>query len=122
MAHPEPPTVSHDLQHCIDLSVACHNACLSTAMHCLDVGGKHAESGHISLMLDCAELCQMTADFLMRGSERHAAVCAVCADVCRSCAEECSQLGPDDQQMQHCAKASQLCARACERMSSLGQG
>ena len=73
MAQPSP-----ELQPCIERCQACHAVCLQmAATHCLQVGGKHVEPAHFRLMLDCAQICQTSADFMLRQSELHAQLCAL---------------------------------------------
>lgn len=95
----------------------CHDICLQTVSHCLDKGGEHARSEHITLLLDCAETCQIAANFMLCDSELHARVCAVCAELCDRCAEECERLGAADEMMCECAQICQRCAEACREMS-----
>ena len=72
-----------DMQACIDLCHRCETICLSMAAnYCLERGGAHAAPAHIRLMLDCAQICAATADFMARKSAHHAHICRVCADVC----------------------------------------
>jgi hypothetical protein len=82
------------------------------------MGGRHAESAHIRLMLDCAEICQTSANFMLRGSELHSRTCGVCAEVCERCARDCEQLG-DDAHMRACAEACRRCADSCKHMAAL---
>ena len=62
-----------DMQHCIQECTDCHQVCLRTIQHCLGMGGKHAEQQHIRLMADCAQICAVSADFMLRGSPLHEA-------------------------------------------------
>ncbi len=116
-----PDVSGHDLPTdvlaCIELCVDCHKACTQTAMHCLQTGGEHAEASHLRLMLDCAQICQTSADFMMRGSDLHEHVCRACAEVCRRCAADCERLAGDDNRMAACAEQCRRCADSCEQMS-----
>ena len=107
-----------DLEGCIALCEACHRACLETIFHCLERGGPHAAPDHIRLLSDCAAICQTAADFMLRGSAVHGAVCAVCAEVCDQCAVECDSFG-DDRKMAECAEACRRCAESCEEMAGM---
>ncbi len=91
-----PQTVTKEMQQCIDEWLGCHAICLEAARHCLELGGKHAEAQHLTTLLDCAEICQTSANFMLRSSGQHARVCGVCADVCRACEESCRALGDDE--------------------------
>src|SRR5450830_1628598 len=67
-----PHTSGHTMHHGIDGSMRsciqectnCHGICVETITHCLEMGGKHAEAAHIRLLLDCAEICQTSANFI----------------------------------------------------------
>ncbi len=109
---------SSEMQHCIQNCQECHRICLETVTHCLQVGGPHAEASHIRLLLDCAQVCQTSADFMLRVSEFHPRVCDICAEVCERCAQDCERFG-DDPMMQRCAEACRRCAESCRRMASM---
>ena len=107
---------SQDHQTCIAACTECHRVCLDTlTRHCLVKGGAHAAPDHVRMMLDCAAICQTSADFMIRGSPRHGAVCQVCASICAACAESCARF--DDPAMRACAEACRACAVACRRMA-----
>jgi hypothetical protein len=110
--------LNEEMLHCIEVCSDCHKACLQTVPYCLQMGGHHAEPNHIRLMMDCAEICQTSANFMLRGSERHQLTCRVCADICRACAEGCERMGSDDEMMQQCAEECRRCQQSCERMAS----
>ena len=109
-------TVSQEIPECIAACNACHEVCLETVAHCLHQGGAHAESRHIRLLLDCAEICQACANFMLRGSDLHTGVCALCADICQRCAEDCSRTS-DDGEMRACAEECRACAQSCMSMT-----
>lgn len=109
-------SISSKMRECIQACNTCHNICLETITHCLEMGGKHAEAAHIRLMLDCAEICQTSANFMLRLSEFHTRTCGVCAEVCEHCAQDCERF-TDDQMMQQCAQACRSCAKSCREMS-----
>lgn len=109
--------VNKDVQQCIQNCLDCHSICLNTAVtYCLKMGGAHAEQDHIRLMLDCADICQTSANFMLRGSNLHAHTCGVCAQLCQRCAESCERMG-DDAQMKACAEMCRRCAETCRNMS-----
>jgi hypothetical protein len=110
--------MSPEMQECIRVCEQCHDACLTTTRHCLQMGGQHAAPQHITLLLDCAQICTTSADFMLRGSDLHGRVCGVCAEVCERCAEDCERVDPHDQQMQMCAQTCRQCAESCRRMAS----
>src|SRR5689334_20314050 len=109
--------LSQEMQEAIKICLDCHSICLETIIYCLGKGGKHAEVGHVRLMLDCAEMCQTCANFMLRDSELHGRVCGVCAEVCERCARSCDQF-TDDSRMRECADTCRRCAESCRRMAA----
>ena len=118
MHHTTGSHMSEEMQQCIQNCTDCHRICLETVAHCLQMGGAHAEAGHIRTLLDCAEICQTSANFMIRGSQFHVRTCAVCAEICEACARECARFG-DDAQMQACAETCRRCAESCRRMATM---
>lgn len=110
--------VDERMRDCIQECRRCHNICTETVTHCLEMGSDHVEPRHLRLLLDCAEICQTSANFMLRGSDLHGQVCAVCADVCERCAEDCARFG-DDQTMQQCAEVCRRCAQSCREMAGM---
>jgi hypothetical protein len=110
---------STEMQQCIEECFRCHSACLQTERHCLDLGGRHADVHHLVLLADCAEICRTSANFMLRGSPRHARTCALCAEVCRECEEECRRMAGGDNVMQQCADVCHRCAESCDRMAKM---
>ena len=102
---------------CIDSCRSCEQACASSVAHCLGLGGRHAAPEHITLLLDCASICAIAGDFMVRGSKHHSRLCGVCAEVCESCAKNCETFS-DDATMRRCADACRQCAKACQEMAA----
>jgi len=107
-----------DLERCIDLCQTAHRTCLETMLYCLGRGGAYAGADHIRLLADCAAMCQTAADFMLRESPLHGAVCAVCAEVCDQCAVECDAFA-DEGRLQACASLCRQCAAGCESMAGM---
>jgi hypothetical protein len=110
--------MSQDMQRCIQECLNCHSICLQTAAYCLQMGGKHADPRHMTLLLDCAEICQTSANFMLRGSDLHGRTCGVCAEVCERCAQSCDHMG-DDAMMKACADQCRRCAESCRHMAAM---
>lgn len=106
------------IRRCIDECVRCHEVCLSTLPYCLLQAGLHAQEEHVTLLLDCAEICQTAAAFMLRGSDEHGRICAACAAICLRCAEDCDEF-EGDEIMQACADACRRCAASCEHMATV---
>lgn len=113
-----PHQISAEMRQCISNCSDCHNICVETAAHGLEMGGEHSGAHHIHLLLDCAQICATSADFMLRGSELHTRTCGVCADVCDACAEDCERLAGDDELMQRCVRLCRTCAESCRRMAA----
>lgn len=107
--------VSQEMQQCIQNCLDCHVICLNTIAYCHKLGGQHAEAAHIALMLDCAEICQTSANFMLRSSALHMRTCGVCAEVCDMCAMVCQRFA-NDAQMQTCAEICRRCAESCRQI------
>lgn len=109
-------SMTEEMAGCISDCLDCQQVCMETVMHCLNMGGQHAEPGHIRLLLDCAEVCQTAATLMMRESQFHVKMCRLCAEVCRRCAEDCQKFGSDPN-MLDCAKRCRKCAESCTEMA-----
>lgn len=109
-----------DMTRCIQLCQDCHALCIQMIGHCLKLGGRHAAPDHIRLLMDCAQICTVTADYMARGSSFHDRTCVLCSEICRLCAESCEQLRRDDQLIKQCADMCRRCAESCERMAPKG--
>jgi hypothetical protein len=107
------------MQRCTEDCLACYRACIETSVHCLQKGGDHAEARHLQLMLDCAKLCQISADFMLCGSNLAARLCELCAETCETCAEDCERF--KDEEMKRCAEICRRCAASCREMAGTQQ-
>jgi hypothetical protein len=108
------------LQPCIASCWECRHTCQVTLFqHCLEQGGAHTAAAHVKLMVDCMEICQTAADFMVRDSALHTMICAACAATCEACAASCAAI--DDKIMQHCAEVCLRCAKICREMGRLRQ-
>lgn len=108
-----------EMQQCIQNCSDCHRICLATVPHCLRMGGDHASPGHITTLLQCAKLCETSADMMLLNAPLHTQVCNVCAQACERCADECERMAEGDQQMLDCAAACRRCAESCRSMAAL---
>lgn len=109
-----------DMQECIEECLNCHAVCTMTLQHCIASGGPQLTDVHlVGLLLDCAEICQASANFMLRGSPYHVITCAACAELCRACEESCRSVS-DDEQLMHCAEVCSGCAAVCDRMADMG--
>lgn len=105
------------MQGCIDECLRCYSTCEATIAHCLEMGGDHAEAAHIRLLSDCARICLISPDFMVRQSDFHAKLCGLCAQICRQCAHDCERIDSSDQAMAKCAKECRSRAESCEEVA-----
>jgi hypothetical protein len=117
-AHGEHDEELEALQECIEECLNCHAVCTNTAQLCLDKGERFADAAHVRLLLDCAQICQASADFMLRGSDFTEATCALCAEVCQACEASCREL-EDDEDLAACADVCAVCATSCARMADM---
>ena len=65
---PGMPGMSHgtmSLRDCVLVCVQSHAMCLETARYCTEQTSGHIAPGHIALLQDCAEMCQLAANSLL---------------------------------------------------------
>jgi hypothetical protein len=109
--------MTDEMQMCIQNCLQCSQVCEQMIQHCLKQGGKHSEASHILLLQDCADICAVSAKFMIRESNLHPRMCGVCAEACRTCAQDCERM-PDDEMMKMCADVCRRCAETCQKMAS----
>jgi hypothetical protein len=107
--------MTDEARECATNCFECQRTCIETMGHCLSLGGRHADSAHLELMMDCADICGLHSRFLARGSEFHHHLSAACRDICDACADSCRKRG-DDERMKECEAVCRRCAESCERM------
>ena len=107
---------SQELRQCIENCRECHTVCQETLSYCLEEGGKHAESSHLTTLLACAEICSTSANFMTWGIDLHPQVCGVCSDMCERCAASCESF-KDDETMRRCGEVCRRCAESCASMA-----
>ena len=108
---------SFTMDQAIENCTRCHRICLETAArHFRGERSPKIEETLVRLLLDCAEICSTSADFMIRGSDVHQHVCRACAAICTRCADECDRQG-EDPYMAACAEACRRCAESCAAMA-----
>lgn len=108
----------YSTQSCMEICTQCHQTLLHTAMqYSLPLGGKHLAPEHFRLMMNCAEMCQTTANFQLSDSKFCRQISALNAEICDECALSCEQLGDMDDCVQACRQCAECCRAMC-RMDS----
>ena len=98
------------MQDCIASCLECSEVCNETLTHCLSMGGKHVEPNHIKTLIACADICALSAQWMIRDIEFHSELCRTCAEVCKACAASCKSVGADEA-MQNCIDVCTACAK-----------
>lgn len=108
-------TNNNSMKACIEKCWECRTECQDVLFnYCLQEGGAHADMAHVKVMTDCTQICQISADFMVRNSELHSIACAACAEICDACATNCETLNGEE--MTYCAKLCRECAQSCRSM------
>lgn len=109
--------MTDEMQISIQNCSVCHQVCVQTMVHCIEKGGAHVAPEHLKQLIDCAEICSVSANFMTRNAELYPSVCRICADICESCATSCEQLGGNDDVLESCAEICRRCAESCQKMA-----
>lgn len=91
----------------------CAQACEQCMSACLDEDDVTAMAHCIELDRDCADICFLGAQLLLRDSEVAHKFLMICEEACRKCAGECGKHTHDH--CRKCAAACQQCAEACHK-------
>lgn len=94
-------------QHLLNALNACTAACNECFASNLAAPGSAVSARSIQLTRDCADLCQLVAAFVARGSEHVKFLLRECAELCHTCADEVTQLPHD-----YCRRCTDACRQA----------
>lgn len=89
----------------------CREECLKALSYCLSTGGKHASAAHITTLMDCIDMCDVSSRLAARNSELAARICQICTDVCSRCAKSCEDL--NDPNLKACVEMCKQCSQTC---------
>lgn len=99
---------------CIQACVACWLACEMCSDACLDEKDVKMMVPCIRLDHDCAALCKLAAESMVRGGPGVKEICRSCAELCEACGRECGK--HEAEHCQLCAEACQWCAVECRKL------
>ena len=83
-------------------------------VHCVPSDGYGVNEQLCTLLLNCSDISQMTANFILNGSPFQEPLLRLCAEVCEACAKACS--GIED--FEECIAACYACAEACHALAA----
>src|SRR5438270_10296803 len=63
------------VQRAIDDCKECHAICVQTIQYSVQQGGPYVAPDYLRLLEDCAQLCQLSEDFMLRDSPISATIC-----------------------------------------------
>lgn len=101
------------MDECIERCIACYRACEQAVGASLELGAD--VEAPVRLLIDCGDICRLSASYMLRGSDLHPKTCDVCAEVCERCALACAQV--DDELVRACGETCRDCAESCRYMA-----
>ncbi|MEQ8156012.1 MAG: four-helix bundle copper-binding protein [Clostridiaceae bacterium] len=104
-------------QKCIDECNRCAQACYECFEACINEPDLNARRGCIKMLIECAQMCQMSSGFMSMNGKYAKEHCTMCATICDECAKECNMFRDDH--CQKCAQECRTCADECRRMSGM---
>lgn len=108
---------SNNNQKCIDECNRCAQACYECFKACLEEPDIQARKNCLALLVECAQMCQMSAAHMAMDGQFAKEHCGVCAAICEKCAQECSMF--NDDHCTECAQICQDCANECKSMAGM---
>jgi hypothetical protein len=102
------------IQDCLE----CHRVCVRTFGHllALEPDAELATPEQLNLLVDCADICRMAADYMMRFSEFNVRAADLCCEICRRCQQLCELPSGEDPVVLECVSACARCANSCKRV------
>ena len=104
-------------QACIDACTKCTQACYECFHACLNEPDLNARKNCVSILVECAMMCQMSVGTMAMNGTFSKEHCELCAKVCEKCAEECAMFKDDHRQK--CAEICRMCAEECRKMAAM---
>ncbi len=104
------------MEEAIRNSLDCYRICEETIAYCLKMGGRYVEPDHVQIVVDCAQMCNLHASFMIRNSNFAGRTAELCADICEKCAASCEAVDPEDTQLKTCAEMCRKCAASCRKV------
>ena len=104
-------------QTCIDACNRSEQACYECFKACLNEPDVNARKICISILVECAQMCQMSSAMMSMNGQFMKEHCKLCATICDKCAQECEMFKDD-----HCTKCAaecKKCANECRSMSNM---
>jgi hypothetical protein len=112
-----PHLFSHySTQSCMEACTQCHQTLMHTVMqYSLPHDTTQFDIELFRLMMNCAELCQTTANFQLSDSKFCRQVATLNAQLCEECAAGCERRGD----LEDCVQACRECAECCRNLNCM---
>lgn len=119
--HPHPSDLKGaEFVHCVEACVICATTCTACADACLAEEMVMELAQCIRTNLDCADICQVTGQILVRQTEPDWRLLyhqvEACQAACRTCAAICEQHAEMHEHCRVCAEACRQCEQACDKL------
>lgn len=105
------------MQPCIDACTKCAQACYECFEACLNELDLNKRKNCVSILVECAMMCQMSVATMSMNGQFSKEHCQVCAALCDKCSQECAMF--QDDHCQKCADICRTCAGECRKMASM---
>lgn len=103
------------LQACIKACITCAQACNKCFKACLEKDNINELKEALSILVDCAEICYVTAVYMSKDNTFSEELSRSCAELCEKCASICERY--EDLQCQASVEACRQCAIECKVLS-----
>ena len=98
----------------------CQYTCDLLIDHCLHKGGAWSKPDKISILRDCSDICQMSANLVSRHSKFAKEACALCSAACIDVQAVMADL-PEDQSVENYLKDVHQCETECSGSKWFGK-
>ncbi len=111
------PAMIPQFQHCVEACLQCFESCEQMMVHLSTQ--ENVDPNLIRLLNDVVEITQVSATFMLRGSNFLIRISAVCAEVCKFSAEALEKLpaNADDELIKSCITELKDCSVSCDQMA-----
>jgi hypothetical protein len=103
------------LQPCINACIICAKACNKCFKECLEKDNINELKEALSILVDCAEICYVTAVYMSRDGTFSEELSSSCAELCEKCASICERY--EYLSCQDTVAACKQCAEACKELA-----
>lgn len=108
--------MANGMERCLQHCEIAHEVCLELADWCLRKGGAWADPETIKALEDGSDIARLAADFMIRDSQRHPAVCRACSSILEECARRLENL-PEDELISRGIEPCRRCSQSCEALA-----